>query len=35
MADQFVLEAQRYLNNRYGGYKGVWVPLAENGQTGT
>lgn len=35
MADQFVLEAQRYLNNRYSGYKGVWVPLAENGQTGT
>lgn len=35
MADQFVLEAQKYLNNRYGGYKGVWVPLAENGQTGT
>lgn len=35
MADQFVLEAQRYLNNRYGGYKDVWVPLAENGQTGT
>ena len=35
MADQFVLEVQRYLNNRYSGYKGVWVPLAENGQTGT
>lgn len=35
MADQFVLEAQKYLNNRYSGYKGVWVPLAENGQTGT
>lgn len=35
MADQFVLEAQKYLNNRYSGYEGVWVPLAENGQTGT
>lgn len=35
MADQFVLEAHKYLNNRYSGYEGVWVPLAENGQTGT
>lgn len=33
MADSFVLEAQKYLNETYG-HNSSWVPLAENGVTG-
>ncbi|WP_300836636.1 peptidoglycan-binding protein, partial [uncultured Dubosiella sp.] len=34
MSDQYVLQAQKYLNATYDGKNG-WVPLEENGNTGT
>lgn len=34
MSDQYVLQAQKYLNATYDGKTG-WVPLEENGNTGT
>lgn len=34
MSDQYVLQAQKYLNATYKGKNG-WIPLEENGNTGT
>ncbi|WP_301898262.1 hypothetical protein [uncultured Holdemanella sp.] len=34
MSDQFVLQAQKYLNNTYQN-NNQWVMLTENGNTGT
>lgn len=34
MSDQFVLQAQKYLNNTYQN-NSQWVMLTENGNTGT